>query len=59
MNNNNNNNNEKAVGYEREGDANCSKCFWNSPKMPGKETKRTEDQRKNQDYSDYSTVKII
>ena len=49
---------EKAVEHEGDANSNCSWNSWNSSQRPGKETGETRHQKTNQDFLDYSIVKI-
>ena len=39
-------------------DANHSWSTWNNPKVPGKETRGIEDQKKNRDSSHHSSAEV-
>ena len=47
-----------TVIHESDSDTNCCWCTWNSLQRLGKKTSGTENQRKNEDCPNYSTVKI-
>ena len=49
---------KKTVGYEGSGGTNSSWYTRNLIQRLGKETGRTGNQRKNQDHSDHSIVKL-
>ena len=49
---------EKSMKHEGDGDNNCNRCPWNGLKRSEKETRGTEDQRKNRDYPEHCTAKI-
>ena len=44
--------------WKHDSSTSCSWCTWNGPQWLGKETGRTGGQRKNQNHTDHSTVKI-
>ena len=49
---------EKAVEYEVDSNINCDCCTWKSSERLRKETGSNENQRKNQNNSDHSIIKI-
>ena len=50
--------NKAAVEHESDGDTNCSRYGWNPPQRFRKETGGTGNQKKNQDHTNQSIVKI-
>ena len=49
---------ENSVEHLDDDNINCNSCTWNSSQTIGKGTRTIANQRKNQNYLDYSVVEI-
>ena len=50
---------KKVVAHESVGNTNCKWHTWNGPQRLEKRTRRGGDRRRNRDYPDYTSTRIL